>query len=1121
MIKKLNSRKILELVFLFCISLLPILWLKGDEIVLGHDSGFRLNPSTYLPSLFYSWNKVQGFGADWALNKGFLMAQLPELLFTQLSGSLHMGQVLTFVFWFFAMGISMYLLVNHFFPQRKFWVARVFASTLYVYNFFLLQAWFIAERAKFSLFVALPLAFLVLYKTMTKKHSPIKGAILFSLIFFFFNLGGSSPFYGPVLFVCGATFIYLAFVEYLKAGAKSFLFSLKTLIAFIVAPLLINAYWIIPQIVVAKSGFSSALEIAGGVEGILAWEKVVNRFASFTNLFRLQGMPDWYGTNHLYSSNFLKNPGLIIVSYLVIVVILFGLHKYKSFNKKDRNDKLVHLLILILLLGLLLAAGSHPPFGFIYISLIKYLPGFTIFRTPFFKFAPAYIFSMVFLAGYFLNVLLLTFIKKKSLFNFLGIFTILGVLLYHYPFVTVNIFSWNKPFSTKVTVPEYVYEMADYVNKESKIDSRILVLPPLDQGFHADSYKWGFWSLDLLPRLSFNRSVIGNDTSFPPIVSDVYRAIKTEDEEMFSLLTGKIGIDAVLWRNDVLYDDKVTTSDNFAELESNLKEFSNTTLLKEYGDWRLYGISTDTLPTLYAVGTIVETSSDKGVIDGLLYELADETSQTFGIIRSMDLDSMQSEKANLLDKRKIIEGWCLYCSPGELTQTINEISLPHTRFLPGSTFYPLIELKERWLLESVESNPSGKVGVQLALASKRLAEIELLLVFSSDEELQGLLNMNIKKYQEHINNAIGETSKLPEVDGNIKTINIYTYVRAHQKLWPFFANLSRASENSFQTLFDYLEEKSSFLEKEMWVTRNPAVLELVLNIEEEGLYKITTKGDVAESMVFGESLLEDGDTVELESGVQKIKIYLEQTKNQLEINTPKDVFQPAEGKKYAIENFDFEDDYVVSFKYKKKQGVPVKVVLSYDNDQIPSDGSDPDLAKDLKYSSRWEEFSFRFTPIVGASEASISFLYKAFNDNEALLIDDLKVKKHVFTRIFLQQEKENTETALPEVTFTRVNTGFYKIKITNATNPFLLVFGESFSKGWTLLKDGRKFEEAIHLPVNGYANGWLIESVEDQELELAFAPQKDFVIGLVISGVSLVGFLLLIVRPKRRHVKKK
>ena len=154
-------------------------------------------------------------------------------------------------------------------------------------------------------------------------------------------------------------------------------------------------------------------------------------------------------------------------------------------------------------------------------------------------------------------------------------------------------------------------------------------MPPLDSGFHADSYKWNYWSLDLLPRLSFNRSVLGNGSSFPPVISDIYKAIELGNEEVFNLLTRNTGIDKVLWRNDVLYDDKATTSDNVTELENNLKEFSSTALLKEYGDWRLYEVGKDTLPAIYAVGAVVETSSDKGIIDGLLYELANETGQTF------------------------------------------------------------------------------------------------------------------------------------------------------------------------------------------------------------------------------------------------------------------------------------------------------------------------------------------------------------------------------------------------------------------------------------------------------------------------------------------------------------
>ncbi len=132
---KIINTKILEVLFILLLSLTPLLWLKGNEVVLGHDAGFRLNPLEHIKNLLYSWNPISNFGVDWSLFKGFLVTQIPETVFTSLTGSLPQGQKLSFIFWFFIMGISMYIFIKNFFPQKKFWIFRLFSSTFYMFNF--------------------------------------------------------------------------------------------------------------------------------------------------------------------------------------------------------------------------------------------------------------------------------------------------------------------------------------------------------------------------------------------------------------------------------------------------------------------------------------------------------------------------------------------------------------------------------------------------------------------------------------------------------------------------------------------------------------------------------------------------------------------------------------------------------------------------------------------------------------------------------------------------------------------------------------------------------------------------------------------------------------------------
>src|SRR5438045_4927286 len=64
-----------EIFFIFLLSLPPVLWLKGQEVFIGHDSGARLTGLWQLVEIFYSWNPLVNLGMDYSIYKGFLLAK--------------------------------------------------------------------------------------------------------------------------------------------------------------------------------------------------------------------------------------------------------------------------------------------------------------------------------------------------------------------------------------------------------------------------------------------------------------------------------------------------------------------------------------------------------------------------------------------------------------------------------------------------------------------------------------------------------------------------------------------------------------------------------------------------------------------------------------------------------------------------------------------------------------------------------------------------------------------------------------------------------------------------------------------------------------------------------------
>lgn len=136
---------------------------------------------------------------------------------------------------------------------------------------------------------------------------------------------------------------------------------------------------------------------------------------------------------------------------------------------------------------------------------------------------------------------------------------------------------------------------------------------------------------------------------------------------------------------------------------------------------------------------------------------------------------------------------------------------------------------------------------------------------------------------------------------------------------------------------------------------------------------------------------------------------------------------------------------------------------------------------------------------------------------------------------------ENT----PKIQFEKINPTKYKVKVFNATNPYVLTFSEAFHKKWkiyitnqnpkstqaintyfggkieegkhnNIFFDGKTFEtmgmeslpENIHFTSNGYANSWYIKpndikGRQDYEFIIEMTGQRFFYFGFGISALSL------------------
>lgn len=171
------------------------------------------------------------------------------------------------------------------------------------------------------------------------------------------------------------------------------------------------------------------------------------------------------------------------------------------------------------------------------------------------------------------------------------------------------------------------------------------------------------------------------------------------------------------------------------------------------------------------------------------------------------------------------------------------------------------------------------------------------------------------------------------------------------------------------------------------------------------------------------------------------------------------------------------------------------------------------LVQKLLDNYEWTHYEFIFKPNVKSQAAGIVFYADPPEiGGTANLYDDVKVERVFTNPILLKYSSGQNERKTPSVSFTKLIPTRYEVEIKGASDPYFLVFSESYHPGWKLSVEGK------HLVMNGFANGWYITKPGDYKITIEFAPQKIYYLS---GGVSILAFLtllghLLLKRKKRK-----
>ena len=115
-------------------------------------------------------------------------------------------------------------------------------------------------------------------------------------------------------------------------------------------------------------------------------------------------------------------------------------------------------------------------------------------------------------------------------------------------------------------------------------------------------------------------------------------------------------------------------------------------------------------------------------------------------------------------------------------------------------------------------------------------------------------------------------------------------------------------------------------------------------------------------------------------------------------------------------------------------------------------------------------------------------------------------------------------SAEPKLTLVKVNPTQYRVHVQGAGSPFFFVFNQRHDQGWKVRVAGSDADisEDLHILGNTYNNVWFIEDTGDIDLTLTYVPQKFFVYGIWVSGLTLAaGFLVYVNLGRRKETNEK
>lgn len=1086
-----------ELLIIILVGLTPLLWFQGNEIILGHDSGLVISPISHFFDRLYLWTYRFGLGQDqtYALS-GFMIHGLEALIFG-MSKQLQVAQKIIFVFWFLLPGLTMYFFGKYLEQKFKLSYIALISAVFFMFNHFLLQGWFIAERTKFSLYAALPLFLLLMLRWFDKKNTTLVTGLLTAILFFFLNGNASFPLFGAIIIVF---FVYLIIFLYpiYRQGRLFQFIALLVISGFSSA--LLNLYWLLPFYNFVKSSYVQAVAQVGGVSGVLTWVNYISRDSSILNLLRLQGIPEWYqNPDHAYANNFFTNPILVLLGFLIPIIVFLLLFIIDKFKEK----MLLLYFLLLSVVAIVFVGGSHPPFGVFYIFMVKFVPGFIAFRTPFYKFAPALWFAYSVLIGISISYFLQEFVKKGWAKIFVVLLVVCTIIMYSYPFLNGSFFNYIKDKRTmKTYVPDYVYEFRDWIDTQN-LSGKILALPFSNRSFKVDVYTWNYWSLSPISSLLTSVPIVNrNGMSEDELqVFDQLDLLMRNSDSGWKSLAKLLKIKYLLVRQDFIANSEGSATFPLASYKAAITD-SDVKLYRKFGAWELHEITDNSRQSASRLIGLEGSSSKIGIIATI--PGFDPNDVVYSNVVGENLSKMTS-----LTSKEYIVPQCIFCN---LEYAPLNKDLYRPLITNGSIFYSISEQRGK-------RKVAGLIGVDKA-KHYLYKSLELLLAFDKvvieDKDLTSIplildgydsgLNsfkfelINILKKSENSNDLLLEIENVLRVEE--ETINDNAGKLTDKVL------LERLAKS-----FSAMREIKKIVMNNLWRTENETHKRFLVNIPGDSDYTIYVRSNYQEnafdSMQYRiNDLLGEKKQIEkngwidlglhnLKKGLHRVEIIIPTTN--IYHGEDKEISSSSNGSCFSSQTFMAKpgEEYKISFNHKRLKGNK-KFYF-----KINSSGQKPNLLDKtdsvINSQGQWDTYE----TVYKATNIPQDKFYFSVCDapdltekfSSAIKISDINVRRIITPDVVL--ERSIRDKRLSIIIPKKIDPTKYSF---NAVKDSIVVLPTSNNVNWQINNSNIKFV------ANGYANGWLME--EDSNGIIEYRTQKYVISGFIMSGITLVGIII-------------